>query len=51
MNIAEIHLNALAITKPMRTDFAEANAEFVREHYDIFKVNEARFAIYSKLID
>lgn len=35
----------------MRTDFAEANAEFVREHYDIFKVNESRFAIYSKLIE
>jgi hypothetical protein len=23
MNIAEIHLSALAITKPIRTDFAE----------------------------
>ena len=34
----------------MRTDFAEANAEFVREHYDIFKVNEARFSIFTNLI-
>jgi hypothetical protein len=35
----------------MRKDYAEANAEYVREHYDIFKINEARNAIYSKLIE
>ena len=33
------------------TDFGESNAEYVREHYDLFKIKEDRFAIYSKLIE
>jgi hypothetical protein len=35
----------------MRTDFGESNAEYVREHYDLFKINEVRLAIYTKLLE
>ena len=41
----------MAFSKQMRTDFGESNAEYVRKHYDLFKINEDRFAIYSKLIE
>jgi hypothetical protein len=41
----------MAFSSQMRTDFGEANADYVREHYDLFKINEERLAIYSKLIE
>jgi hypothetical protein len=47
----EKDIKQMVFNEQMRTDYAEANAEFVRKHYDIFKVNENRFAIYSKLIE
>ena len=47
----ERDIKRMAFSSQMRTDFGEANAEYVREHYDLFKINESRFAIYSKLIE
>jgi hypothetical protein len=46
----EKDLKRMAFSKQMRVDFGEANAEYVRKHYDIFKINEERYAIYNKLI-
>jgi hypothetical protein len=40
----------MAFSKQMRDDYGQANGEYVREHYDIFKINELRYAIYNKLI-
>ncbi len=47
----ERDIKRMAFSSQMRTDFGEANAEYVRENYDLFKINEDRFAIYSKLIE
>ena len=47
----ERDIKRMVFSKQMRTDFGEANAEYVREHYDLFKINDIRFAIYSKLIE
>ena len=47
----ERDLKRMAFSSQMRTDFGESNAEYVRENYDLFKINEDRFAIYSKLIE
>jgi hypothetical protein len=47
----ERDIKRMAFSSQMRTDYGEANAEYVRKHYDLFKINEDRFAIYSKLIE
>lgn len=47
----ERDIKRMVFSPQMRIDFAEANAEYVRKNYDIFKINEVRFAIYSKLIE
>ena len=47
----ERDIKRMAFSKQMRDDFGNRNGEYVREHYDIFKINEGRFATYSKLID
>lgn len=47
----EQDIKRMAFSKQMREDYGESNAEYVREHYDIFKINEARSAIYNKLIE
>ena len=47
----ERDIKRMAFSKQMRDDFGHSNGEYVREHYDLFKINEARFAIYSKLIE
>jgi len=47
----ERDIKRMAFSSQMRTDYGEANAEYVRENYDLFKINEDRFAIYSKLIE
>jgi hypothetical protein len=46
----EQDIKRMTFSKQMREDYGEANAEYVREHYDLFKINEHRFAIYNKLI-
>jgi hypothetical protein len=46
----ERDIKRMVFSKQMRTDFGEANAEYVREHYDLFKINEDRFNIYTDLI-
>jgi hypothetical protein len=51
VNNWERDIKRMAFSSQMRTDFGEANAEYVRENYDLFKINEERFAIYSKLIE
>lgn len=47
----ERDIKRMAFSSQMRTDFGESNAEYVREHYDLFKINELRLAIYTKLIE
>ena len=47
----EKDIRRMTFSKQMREDFGEANAEYVREHYELFKINEVRKAIYDKLID
>jgi hypothetical protein len=47
----ERDIKRMAFSKQMRDDYGYRNGEYVREHYDIFKINEARFATYSKLIE
>jgi processive 1,2-diacylglycerol beta-glucosyltransferase len=47
----ERDIKRMAFSKQMREDFGNRNGEYVREHYDIFKINTQRFAIYSKLIE
>ena len=47
----ERDIKRMAFSSQMRTDFGELNAEYVREHYDLFKINLERLAIYSKLIE
>ena len=46
----ERDIRRMAFSKQMRDDYGQANGDYVREHYDIFKINEERFATYSKLI-
>jgi hypothetical protein len=46
----ERDIKRMAFSKQMRDDYGQANGEYVREHYDIFKINELRYAIYNKLI-
>lgn len=47
----EQDIRRMVFSKQMREDYGEANAEYVREHYDLFKINEKRFDIYTKLIE
>lgn len=47
----ERDIKRMAFSKQMRDDYGYRNGEYVREHYDIFKINEGRFATYSKLIE
>ena len=47
----EQDIKRMAFSKQMREDYGRANGEYVRKHYDIFKINENRKAIYNKLID
>ena len=47
----ERDIKRMAFSVQMRNDYGQRNGEYVREHYDLFKINESRFAIYSKLIE
>lgn len=47
----ERDIKRMTFSKQMQEDFGEANAEYVRKHYDIFKINEGRNVIYNKLIE
>lgn len=47
----ERDIKRMAFSSQMRMDFGEANAEYVREHFDLFKINLERMAIYNKLIE
>lgn len=47
----ERDIKRMVCSKQMRTDFGEANAEYVRKHYDLFKINIDRLAIYNKLLE
>lgn len=46
----EKDMKRMAFSKQMREDYGMKNAEYVRKHYDLFKINEEREAIYNKLI-
>ena len=47
----EIDIKQLSFSKQMREDYGNANGEYVRKHYDLFKINEKRLFIYEKLIE
>jgi hypothetical protein len=47
----ERDIKRMAFSKQMREDFGNRNGEYVRANYDIFKINEGRFATYTKLIE
>ena len=46
----ERDIKRMAFSPQMREDYGQANGDYVREHYDLFKINESRTAIYNKLI-
>lgn len=46
----EQDIKRMAFSKQMREDYGKRNGEYVREHYDIFKINESRKAIYDKVV-
>lgn len=46
----EKDMKRMAFSKQMREDYGEANAEFVRKHFDLFKINQERETIYNQLI-
>jgi hypothetical protein len=46
----EQDIKRMIFSKQMREDYGQRNGDYVREHYDIFKINEARNAIYNRLI-
>lgn len=46
----EKDMKRMAMSKQMREDFGRANGEYVRKHFDLFKVNEKRFAIYNEVL-
>jgi len=46
----ESYIKRMAESKAMREDWGYGNGEYVRKHFDLFKINEARTAIYNKLI-
>lgn len=47
----ERDIKRMAFSKQMRDDFGQSNGEYVRKHFDIFKLNEYRSAIYGGLIN
>jgi hypothetical protein len=46
----EKDLRRMAESKDMREDYGLSNGEYVRKHYDLFRHNIARTAIYNKLL-
>jgi hypothetical protein len=46
----EKDLRRMAESKDMREDYGLSNGEYVRKHYDLFRHNLARTAIYNKLL-
>ena len=46
----EKDLRRMAESKDMREDYGLTNGEYVRKHYDLFRHNIARTAIYNKLL-
>ncbi len=47
----ERDMKRMAFSKQMRDDFGQSNGEYVRKHFDIFKLNEDRSAIYKGLLN
>lgn len=46
----ERDIKRMVESKDMREDYGQANGEYVRKHYDLFRHNLSRTAIYNKLI-